>query len=350
MPSTEVAWVGWDVGGAHLKVVALDKGGRAVAALHVPSPLWQGLDRLQAALDQVFQALPPGASAARHAVTMTGELADLFADRTEGVRSIVRAVRGRIAAPLRFFAGPRGFLDPDQAVQYAADVASANWLATAQLLADRLGDGLLVDIGSTTTDLVAVHAGRIEAAGRTDFERLMSGELVYTGVVRTPLMSISDAIEFDGLRIPLMAEHFATTADVYRLTGELDERFDQHPAADGAEKSIPGSARRLARMIGRDARELPIERWQQLAASFRAAQLERIRRAAQQVLLRGVVGPTAPLLAAGSGHFLVGELAHSLRRPVAEFARLVESRIDPVELAACAPAVAVALLAQRANP
>lgn len=349
MRPTEAARIGWDVGGAHLKVAALDRDGRPVAALHVPSPLWQGLDRLQAALDQVFEALPRGAVAARHAVTMTGELADLFADRAEGVRSIVAAVRGRIAGPLRFFAGSRGFLDADQAVRYAADVASANWLATAELLADRLGDGLLVDIGSTTTDLVAARAGRIEATGRTDFERLLSGELVYTGVVRTALMSITDAIEFDGLRVPLMAEQFATTADVYRLTGELDERFDQHPAADGGEKSVQGSARRLARMIGRDARELPLERWQLLAASFRAAQLERIRRAAQQVLLRGAVSPTAPLLAAGSGHFLIGELARSLRRPVTEFARLVDSRIDPVELAACAPAVAVALLAQRAG-
>ena len=71
-------------------------------------------------------------------------------------------------------------------------------------------------------------------------------------------MAITDAIEFEGLRIPLMAEHFATTADVYRLTGELDERHDQHPSADGAEKTLPGSARRLARMIGRDARERPI--------------------------------------------------------------------------------------------
>jgi len=208
---------------------------------------------------------------------------------------------------------------------------------------------LLVDIGSTTTDLVAVRAGRIDAGGRTDYERLSSGELVYTGVVRTSLMALSDAIEFEGLRVPLMAEHFATTADVYRLTGELDERGDQHPAADGGEKTLFGSARRLARMIGRDGRELPMESWQLLAASFRAAQLERIRRAAQQVLLRAAVAPSAPLVAAGSGSFLVPELARSLHRPVIEFARLVDSRIEPVALSWCAPAVAVALLAQRAR-
>jgi probable H4MPT-linked C1 transfer pathway protein len=349
MRSTEVARIGWDVGGAHLKVAALDGAGRAVAALQVPCPLWQGLDRLEAALDQALAALPQGAAAARHAVTMTGELADLFPDRDEGVRSIVATIRRRIAAPLRIFAGRRGFLDPDPALRYAADVGSANWLASAQFLAQKLGEGLLADIGTTTTDLVALRAGRVEAAGGTDFERLLSGELVYTGVVRTSLMSISDAIEFEGLRVPLMAEHFATTADVYRLTGELDDRFDQHPAADGGDKSPPGAARRLARMIGRDARELPMERWQQLAASFRATQLERIRRAAQQVLLRGEVGAAAPLVAAGSGSFLVPELARSLRRPVIEFARLIDSRIEPALLSACAPSVAVALLALRAE-
>jgi probable H4MPT-linked C1 transfer pathway protein len=350
MRPAEISQVGWDIGGAHVKVAAADAGGRVVAALQVPCALWRGLDQLECALEQALAGLPAAAHA-RHAATMTGELADLFADREEGVRRIVETLRKRFGAShLRVFAGARGFLDPEQALIAPASVASANWLATAQLIASQIGEALLVDIGSTTTDLVAVHNGRAEAAGRSDFERLVSGELVYSGIVRTPLMSITDAIEFEGLRIPLMAEHFATTADVYRLTGELDERCDQHASADGAEKSPQASARRLARMIGRDARERPLQSWQTLAASFRATQLERMRRAAQQVLLRAAVAPIGVVVSAGSGAFLVSELARSLRHPATGFARLVTSRLeDPEFLGVCAPAVAVAILAGRAH-
>ena len=351
MRPAEVAQVGWDIGGAHVKVAAVDAGGLVVAALQVPCALWQGLDQLERALGQALAGLPPAAAQARHAATMTGELADLFADRDEGVRRIVETLRQRFGeARLRLFAGEPAFLDPEQARRAPASVASANWLATAQLIAGQVGDALLIDIGSTTTDLVGVHNGRVQATGRSDFERLISGELVYTGVVRTPLMSIADAIEFEGMRVPLMAEHFATTADVYRLTGELDERCDQHASTDGADKTPQASARRLARMIGRDARDRPLDSWQTLAASFRATQLERIRRAAQQVLLRAAVAPAGAVVAAGSGAFLVPELARSLRHPATAFARLITSRLDDAEaVAVCAPAVAVAILAQRAH-
>lgn len=351
MRSGELAQIGWDIGGAHVKAAAVDPHGRVVAALQVPCALWRGLDQLESALEQALAGMPPGATHAHHAVTMTGELADLFADREQGVRRIVETLQRRCgSAHLSVFAGERGFLDPQQALKVAGSVASANWLATAQLIASRIGEALLVDIGSTTTDLVAIHDGRVGASGRTDFARLVSGELVYSGVVRTALMAIADAIEFEGLRVPLMAEQFATTADVYRLTGELDERCDQHASADGAEKTPQASARRLGRMIGCDAHERPLETWQTLAASFRVTQLERIRRAAQQVLLRAAVAPAGVLVAAGSGAFLVPELARALRRPAVAFARLVVSTLDdPTLIGVCAPAVSVAMLAQRAN-
>jgi probable H4MPT-linked C1 transfer pathway protein len=352
MPSTEPGLVGWDIGGAHVKAAAVDARGRALAVLQLPCALWRGLDQLEGALQQALAQLPAGAAHARHAATMTGELADLFADRDEGVQRIVQTLTRRLGASrLSLFAGRRGFLDPERALQHCADVASANWLATAQLVAARVGDGLLLDVGSTTTDLVPVRAGRVQAEGHGDYERLVSGELVYTGVVRTPLMALTDAIEFEGVRVPLMAELFATTADVYRLTGELDERCDQHASADGAEKTPQASARRLARMIGRDARARPLQAWQTLAAAFRATQVERIRRAAQQVLLRAGVGPQAAMIAAGSGSFLVPELARVLRRPALAFAQLVESGgADAAALAVCAPAVAVAMLALRDRP
>jgi uncharacterized hydantoinase/oxoprolinase family protein len=53
----EAAWTGLDVGGAHLKVAQVGRDGRVTAALQVPCALWQGLDRLDAALDAAFRGL-----------------------------------------------------------------------------------------------------------------------------------------------------------------------------------------------------------------------------------------------------------------------------------------------------
>jgi len=125
---------------------------------------------------------------------MTGELADLFADRDEGVRQIVATLKRRFGERrLHVFAGERGFLDP------GSRASESGRCGLGQLARDRAtdcGPARRCPAGrhrSTTTDLVAVRGGRVVAAGRTDFERLVSGELVYTGVVRTPLMALGDA-------------------------------------------------------------------------------------------------------------------------------------------------------------
>lgn len=104
------------------------------------------------------------------------------------------------------------------------------------LAAQHIPDALFVDIGSTTTDLLLIEQSQPRVAGYTDYQRLVSGELVYTGVVRTPVMAIAQQAEFNGRNMGLMAELFATTADVYRLTGDLNDAHDQADTADGAEK------------------------------------------------------------------------------------------------------------------
>ncbi len=109
---------------------------------------------------------------------MTGEMVDLFANRGEGVARLVTAITERLAGPGRaFLCGGRGFLDAAAAMRDPAAVASANWVATAALVAARQSSAFLVDIGSTTTDLIPVHDGRVRAVGQDDAGRLVTGEL-----------------------------------------------------------------------------------------------------------------------------------------------------------------------------
>ncbi|HSS45818.1 MAG TPA: hydantoinase/oxoprolinase family protein [Burkholderiales bacterium] len=267
--------VGWDLGGAHLKVALVDGAGRVCKAMQLPCPLWQGLQHLESAVAQVLGEL--NQPAALHALTMTGELADIFPNRSAGVTMLVEAMNSKLPhASLQVYAGRSGFVTPAQAKQLAGEVASANWLATAELAAKRVRQALLIDIGSTTTDLVLLNSGKVHARGWNDHQRMAFDELIYSGVVRTPVMAVVSRVPFAGEWQGLMAEQFATMADVYRLTEELPEGADQLPAADGGGKTMPDSARRLARMLGRDLELAPLSIWQQLASYIAEQQLQRL--------------------------------------------------------------------------
>jgi probable H4MPT-linked C1 transfer pathway protein len=244
---------------------------------------------------------------------------------------------------IRFYAGDGGFV-------VAADdwqaIASANWHASARFVAARCGSALFMDVGSTTTDIVPICGGRIDAVGYTDDERLASEELVYTGATRTPVMVVADSVPFGGGRQRLMAEFFSTMADVHRLTGELPEDADQLPAADGRGKSAEDSARRLARMLGRDLQSASPADWRRLAIHLAERQSQTLHAAVDRVLSRGGLDDSAPLVGAGIGRFLARALAERLCRPYVDFADLVQGEASTREWAArCAPAAAVAILA-----
>jgi probable H4MPT-linked C1 transfer pathway protein len=343
--------VGWDIGGAHVKACVVEDGVvRAVAQW--PCPLWKGLGFLDATLAEARLRWPEAWDAStRHAATMTGEMVDLFADREEGVARLATRLAEALGPTLRLYAaGPR-FVAPHEVRRHWRAIASANWHATATMLAPRVGDALLLDIGSTTTDAIALRAGRVAAAGMNDAQRLATGELVYQGVVRTPLCALGARVPFDGRDVNVMNEFFATSADVYRLTGELDPVHDQDAAADDGSKSLDATHRRLARMIGRDARDHDATRWFALAQTWRRAQVAEIEGQLVRVAAAAGLGDDAPLVGAGCGAFLAADIAARTGRPFLRFADVVADARAPVDatlarwMDVCAPAVAVALLA-----
>jgi probable H4MPT-linked C1 transfer pathway protein len=360
--ASSAAAFGWDVGGAHVKVSMLDARGEVSDVAQWACALWQGLDHLERTVDLVFERWPHAREAnARHAVTMTGEMVDLFEDRAHGVDAIARALAARLCGPLRFYAGGAnggGWLDANACGDGWQRVASANWLATAQCVASRLPDAVLVDIGSTTTDIVPIEHGRVVARGHSDAARLATGELVYHGVVRTPLCGLAHRIAFDGahaadgmdgpLESNVMNEWFATTADVYRLTGELDPACDLYPAADNGPKTLAASRARLARMIGRDAHEADERAWHAFAQRWRALQLDALAQNLARVVAAHGRLARAPLVGAGCGRFLAAALAHTEGRGYVDFGALVGVPAHCASwTATCAPGVAVALLAVR---
>jgi probable H4MPT-linked C1 transfer pathway protein len=347
----ERAIVGWDIGGAHVKAALLRRGQVADAA-QWPCPLWQGIDRLDAALDAAL-ARWSELSQHTHAVTMTGEMVDLFAHREDGVAALARRLAQRLTAP-RFFGGEQAWFTADEAPAHWQQIASANWLATARhaaLVCDP-HEGLVIDIGSTTTDLIAFGQGTVRSSSRGDAQRLQSGELVYQGVVRTPLCALAQRMPWRGVHSNVMNEFFATTADLYRLTGELDPAHDQHPSADNASKDVAHTCARLARMIGLDGRDASTGEWLALARAWRARQCDELRSQVARVAAAQALKPASVAIAAGCGAFLVPEVVPAGWRCL-DYGRDVASMTHGAAPAVAtwarvgAPAVAVASLFER---
>jgi (4-(4-[2-(gamma-L-glutamylamino)ethyl]phenoxymethyl)furan-2-yl)methanamine synthase len=276
----------------------------------------------------------------RHAVTMTGEMVDLFADREHGVLMLVQTLAARLGENTRFFAGERGWLRADDAVERWRAVASANWLATSQWVATRLPNALLIDIGSTTTDIVPIVDARVASRGTNDATRLVTGELVYQGVVRTPLCGIAHRIAFRGETTGVMNEWFATSADIYRLTGELWPPHDQHASADNGPKTVDASCARLARMVGRDAADASVDEWRAFAQTWRLEQLRAIGEGLAQVCAAHPALADAPLVGAGCGRFLAVTLACETARAYVDFSELVHGAASSSSVQADADVVA----------
>jgi (4-(4-[2-(gamma-L-glutamylamino)ethyl]phenoxymethyl)furan-2-yl)methanamine synthase len=240
--------IGIDVGGANLKVV--DGSG-----VHIHyCPLWE-----KAPITSLLEPYAtPGEPAA---VVMSGELADCFLNKQQGISFIVDAVRG--AFPLARFYGT------DAAFHDAAvpQLAAANWLASADYLRKDHPRAVLLDIGSTTSDILPL--GRFfELRGLTDLARLRQGYLIYTGMLRTNLATILRSVELEGIRTPVSTEYFATSADAHLVLGNITADQYTCDTPDHKEKSREASLRRLARVVCADLEEIGSDGAMEIALQF----------------------------------------------------------------------------------
>jgi len=351
---SKLSIIGWDVGGAHLKAALLNAEGNLVQVLQVPCALWRGLNELEAAIDEVLSQF--SISTAAHAITMTGELVDLFANRQTGVYEISRVMYAKLVGTKQFYTGASaadfaGFITIDEVNSHWQHIASANWLASAGFVAKQIGHALLIDIGSTTSDFVLITEHQPVCLGLTDAARMQTEELVYTGVIRTPLMALTQKIQFENTVTSVAAEYFATTADVYRLTDDLVSEDDMTDTADGKEKTVHASAQRVARMIGHDAQDKPLDTWMILAQAFKQQQVSRLQEVATKHTLRVKNNAGLSIIGAGAGSFLAREISANMKLPYVDVADFIAHPLSSNDnelkhwATVCLPAYAVAYLA-----
>ncbi|OAI47861.1 hypothetical protein AYO44_08760 [Planctomycetaceae bacterium SCGC AG-212-F19] len=327
------AVVGLDIGGANLKAAHA-----AGAALAQPFALWKNPAGLPDALRQLLRDLPPFDSLA---VTMTAELCDCFETKRQGVEAILDAVATVAGpAPVRVWQTEGRLVDIATARGRPLQTAAANWLALATFAGRFAGTGhaLLVDIGSTTTDIIPLKDGAPVPRGRTDADRLRHHELIYTGVRRTPVCALLGA---EGA-----AELFATTHDVYLVLGKVPDDASDRDTADGRPATRPLAHARLARMICADLETSTEADRRALALRICNRQALLIRQAIE-CMAREMNAPLAGLILSGSGEFLARaalELAWEQAPRVPPPDRIISlaDRLGPsISAAACAHALAV---------
>jgi hypothetical protein len=329
-------WLALDIGGANLKAA----DGRRFA--HSKSfPLWKNPAGLAAALAELIAECP---AADRYAVTMTGELADCFETKAAGVRAILDAVVQIVdESRVRVYLTDGELVSVDLARENAVLAAASNWHALAAF-AYRFLDGrpgMLIDIGSTTCDLIPLTTDGPVAKGRTDPERLAAGELVYTGVERSPVCAVTRTLPWRGLPCPVAQELFATTVDAYLTLGQIAENAGNIDTADGRPRTIAAARDRLARMVCADRTMFSFDDAVQAAATIRDAQLSMLADAFRAVVARQPAPPEV-LVLSGGGEFL-GRLLVKQVAPRVEFVSLIEQL--GAEASRCGPAHALAVLA-----
>ncbi|HVT27001.1 MAG TPA: hydantoinase/oxoprolinase family protein [Lacipirellulaceae bacterium] len=333
-----MTWLGLDIGGANLK--AADGLGWARSASF---PLWRDPHGLAGALATLIEEAPAADSLA---VTMTGELCDCFRCKVEGVRHILSAVdqaaRGR---EVRVYLIDGRFVAVAEAYESPQLAAASNWHALAQFACRfvAVGTGLLIDVGSTTTDVIPLMDGRVTARGQTDTERLICRELVYRGIGRTPVCAVVRELPWRGQLYPVAAEVFATTADAYLTLGDLPEDAHAEWTADGRPLTKENSKRRLARQICADAADVSDEEVGAIATAIRNGQFAELEQSIQAVVKQLPNPPTTCILS-GSGEFLAraaAERSLGMLRLVSLAAEIGGSA------SGCAPSHAVAVLASQ---
>jgi probable H4MPT-linked C1 transfer pathway protein len=260
--------LGLDIGGANIKL-ATDLGQTAAAFF----PMWQRPDKLA---DALIAIAGPFASCDRWAVTMTGEMADIFRDRQVGVAAIARQTVQAAAQvgckDVRFYCVDGHFGSLDDTLADPDRVASANWHAMALWVARQLdAPALLVDVGSTTTDIIPISPETVATKSKTDFDRLVAGELVYIGGGRTPVCALVSQLPYRDKIVPVMREVFATTDDCALVLGWAEESASDRMTCDGQPRTVNASINRLARMIGLDHRSVTLADARKIAQATVAA-------------------------------------------------------------------------------
>ncbi|WP_297979221.1 hydantoinase/oxoprolinase family protein [uncultured Methanobrevibacter sp.] len=276
---------GFDIGGANTDLAIIEFENGEIKDIQTDFeylPMWSSNDKLGVTLIDLIEKLCPIDEIDAVGISMTAELVDAFETKTEGVIDIATTCENLFDCPVAYI-GLEKVLSLEELIENPLNVAAANWIATSKIVAEIDKNCIFVDTGSTTTDIIPIKDGKECAKGRTDFERSVTGELVYTGTLRTNLTSFLDSIPLNGNDYRVASELFAITADVYNVLDLIEDRDYVCATCDGAGKSKEESARRISRVVCADLDILSYDEVVEMADYIHKKQVEQIAAGLKEV-------------------------------------------------------------------
>ncbi|WEU40098.1 MAG: hypothetical protein OdinLCB4_006410 [Candidatus Odinarchaeum yellowstonii] len=277
--------VGVDVGGANTKIALINSESKP-RSLSFYFPFWKrSLSDYPEVFLNFLQILSDESSIDFYTITMTAELCDVFKTRREGVVKIVRLLSSTLPVDkLFFYTVDDSYVNAAQALENPLKLAASNWVATGRFFSQYHSNCVIIDMGSTTTDLIIVENGEVYSKGVSDLKRLLNGELYYTGLLRTPLCALANQLSFKRKKCSVAAELFAITADIHLILGNINPEQYTCDTPDNAEKTAEASYRRISRMLCSDIEELSRDEILKIAADFEGIQFKTIRRGVERLL------------------------------------------------------------------
>jgi (4-(4-[2-(gamma-L-glutamylamino)ethyl]phenoxymethyl)furan-2-yl)methanamine synthase len=340
--------IGMDIGGANTKAVFLRTENGQIEELRTIIeyfPVWKNPEKLAEVLLTLKEKVSRNMKLDGVGLTMTAELSDAYQTKREGVKHVLACVAQAFhGVPLLVLDVDATLRSIDDARSEPLSVAAANWVATGWLVAQLIETCVVVDVGSTSTSIIPVVDGRVSVAGENDLEKLMVGELVYTGSLRTNVATIVSSVPLRDGTARVASELFAQSGDVHLVLGNISEAEYTAETVDGRGKTRGEALARLARIVCADTELLTEKEIVQIAKYVYRRQVEQIAEGLSQVYsrVRSLTTVKIPVVVTGLGKdFLARTAAESLG--VDEVIDLGKLTRDDVVKAS--PAAGVALMA-----
>ena len=330
-------YVGLDIGGAHVKAVGIDKYKKINFIFYEKCPIWKDFFLLKKILHKLLKDLD--SSKVTFGITITAELSDCFLNRTNGAKQIYKLCKG-LGIKFYFFSSKQNF---EKKINFY-DICSMNWLATGMYLKDKINEAVVIDFGSTTTDIIIIKNQKIVNRYFSDFDRINNCELIYTGLTRTPLFALAKKIVVNNNIYNLIPELFSTTADLYRVNKLLNKDLDLFDSADNRSKSKLNSLKRISRNFGFD-----FEKKNLLINEFIDTLLEiqkdQIFHCTKELIKQNNIKSNTPIVSCGIGQNIIESHAIKLGYKIKKLSDyLIGGEKQKYHASMHAPAISCALL------
>ena len=339
--------LGYDVGGANTKaaLVSVKKGKMLNSKVAVEYfPIWKKPEKLVEVLLNLKQQLS-ASSLDGVGLTMTAELSDAYQTKREGVNHILSCISKTFPdVPIFVLSTTVELVTLDFAKQEPLTVAAANWAATGWLVAKKIENCVVIDVGSTSTSIIPIVKSKVVALGKTDLDKLICGELVYTGSLRTNVATIVHSIPIRNVVAGVASELFALSGDIHLVLGNITKEDYSSETADGRGKTIPETLARLARVVCADTEMLTRQEIIKMAKYISDIQIQQVVEGLSKVYsyTKSLALGNVPVVVTGFGkNFIARKAAEKLC--VAEILDLGTLLADQAVLAT--PAFGVALMA-----